>query len=287
MTYTQALVLGVVQGLTEFLPVSSSGHLILVPYVFGWTDQGLPFDAAIHLGTLGALLAYFRAELTELVTGELAPRLAVILIAASIPALVVGWLANRWIEAHLRSPLVIAAATAFWALVMWWADHRAVATRDASPRGRRDHLRGRRDRPHRRVTWNRDDDSLARVDWAQAMAVGCAQTVALVPGTSRSGITITAGLLAHLDRATAARFSFMLGIPVTAAAGGYKMLGLLRGGITPTDAGPLVIAVLAAFVSGWFAVWFLVNYLKRRSLLPFVLYRLLLAAVILVVVLRS
>jgi undecaprenyl-diphosphatase len=262
MSYTQALILGIVQGLTEFLPVSSSGHLILVPHVFGWPDQGLAFDAAIHLGTLGALVAYFHTELVELVTGALARRLAVILVAASIPALAIGWLTNTWIEAHLRSPLVIAAATAFWALVMWWADRRAAETREVG------------------------SDPLARVGWAQGLAVGLAQTLALIPGTSRSGITITAGLLARLDRATAARFSFMLGIPVTGAAGAYKMLQLLHGGV-PADAGPLLVAVLAAFISGWFAVWFLVNYLKRRSLLPFVIYRLILAAVIVLVILRS
>jgi undecaprenyl-diphosphatase len=269
MSYTQALILGIVQGLTEFLPVSSSGHLILVPHVFGWPDQGLAFDAAMHLGTLGALLAYFRVELAELVTGALARRLAILLVAASIPGLAVGWLMSRWIEAHLRSPLVIAAATAFWALVMWWADRRAVDAPDAGGDPR-----------------DRGDDPIARVGWSQGLAVGCAQTLALIPGTSRSGITITAGLLARLDRATAARFSFMLGIPVTGAAGAYKMLELLRGGV-PANSGPLLVAVLAAFISGWFAVWFLVNYLKRRSLLPFVLYRLVLAAIIVVVILRG
>lgn len=263
MSYTQALVLGVVQGLTEFLPVSSSGHLILVPYVFGWPDQGLAFDAAMHLGTLAALLAYFRGELSELLSGVLERRLAVVLIAASVPALTIGWLANKWIEGHLRSPLVIAAATAFWALVMWSADRRAVEARG-------DRL-----------------DPLARVGWAQGLAVGCAQTLALVPGTSRSGITISAGLFVSLDRATAARFSFLLGIPVTAAAGAYKTLHLLRHGIPPGEGGPLLAAILAAFVGGWFAVWFLVSYLKRRSLLPFVVYRLLLAGVITLVLLRG
>ena len=102
MTYTQALVLGMVQGLTEFLPVSSSGHLILVPHLFGWPDQGLAFDAAMHLGTLGALIAYFRVELVELLTGVLARRLALVLLAASVPALAVGWLASHWVETHLR-----------------------------------------------------------------------------------------------------------------------------------------------------------------------------------------
>jgi len=263
LTYTQALVLGIVQGVTEFLPVSSSGHLILVPHVFGWADQGLAFDAAMHLGTLAALLAYFRVELTELVTGVLTRRLAILLLAASVPALAVGWLANKWIETHLRSPLIIAVATAFWALVMWWADRRAIEPR------------------------NERGDPLARVGWGPGLAVGCAQTLALIPGTSRSGITITTGLFAGLDRATAARYSFMLGIPVTAAAGAYKTLHLLRGGLLAGEGGPLVLAVLAAFVSGWFAVWFLVSYLKRRSLLPFVVYRLVLAAAIFVLIARG
>jgi undecaprenyl-diphosphatase len=262
VSYTQALVLGIVQGLTEFLPVSSSGHLILVPHVFGWPDQGLAFDSAIHLGTLGALLAYFRRELMELLAGALTRRLALVLLGATIPALVVGWLAGAWIEAHVRSPLVIAATTGFWALVMWWADRRPVDT----PSG--------------------DGDPLARVGWGQGLTIGVAQALALIPGTSRSGITITTGLLVALDRPTAARFAFMLGIPVTAAAGGYKLLHLLREGVAAADAGPFAVAVVAAFVGGWFAVWFLVGYLTRRSLLPFVIYRVLLALLIVVVVLR-
>src|SRR5438552_18806735 len=117
LTYTQSLVLGVVQGVTEFLPVSSSGHLILVPHVFGWPDQALAFDAAMHLGTLAALLAYFRVEPIELVTGVLDRRVAALIIAASLPALAVGWLAHAWIEDNVRSPLIIAVATAAWGLV--------------------------------------------------------------------------------------------------------------------------------------------------------------------------
>ena len=263
MTYTQALVLGVVQGVTEFLPVSSSGHLILVPRVFGWPDQGLAFDAAMHLGTLGALLAYFRVELLELATGALARRLAALLIAASVPALAVGWLINKWAEAHLRSATIIATTTALWALVMWWADRRAVGSRGGG------------------------SDPLERVSWGQGLTVGFAQVLALIPGTSRSGVTISAGLFARLDRATAARFSFMLGIPVTGAAGAYKLLHLLRAGVPAGETGPLAFAIVVAFVSGWIAVWFLVNYLKRRSLMPFVVYRLLLAAAIFVVILRG
>ncbi|HMH54530.1 MAG TPA: undecaprenyl-diphosphate phosphatase [Candidatus Acidoferrum sp.] len=263
MTYTQALVLGIVQGVTEFLPVSSSGHLILVPRLFGWPDQGLAFDAAMHLGTLVALLAYFHVELIELLTGALARRLAVLLLAASLPALAVGWLVHRWVETNLRSPVIIALATGVWGLVMWWADRRAIRSREGP------------------------DDPLVRVGWGQGLFVGCAQVLALIPGTSRSGVTISAGLFAHLDRATAARFSFLLGIPVTGAAGAYKLLQLLRQGLPPGEAGPLALAILVAFVSGWAAVWFLVNYLKRRSLMPFVIYRLILAAIIFVVIARS
>jgi undecaprenyl-diphosphatase len=256
MDYTQAVVLGIVQGLTEFLPISSSGHLILVPRVLGWPDQGLAVDAAVHLGTLGALLAYFRGELVALLSGALSRRLALALILATVPAGLAGVLFDRLIETHLRSPLIVAAATAFWALVMWLADRRATPPPDTG-------------------------EPLEQVGLPRALAVGCAQALALIPGTSRSGITITAGLLGGLDRATAARFAFLLGIPITAAAGLVKTVELLRVGLAPGEAGPLAGAVFAAFVSGWAAVWFLVTYLRRRSLRPFVIYRLLLAAAIL------
>lgn len=256
MTYTQSVVLGLVQGLTEFLPVSSSGHLILVPLVFGWPDQGLAFDAVTHLGTLAALCAYFRGELRALVSGALSRRLAVLIVLATIPAGLAGLLFGTWIETHLRSALLIAATTAGWGAVMWLADLRAAASA------------GGRDEPLERVTWR------------QGLTVGCAQALALIPGTSRSGITITTGLLGGLDRATAARFAFLLSIPITAAAGGLKMLELLRRGLPPGDGGPLLVAVIVAFASGWFAVWFLVSYLRTRSLVPFAIYRLALAAVI-------
>jgi len=259
VTYTQGVVLGLVQGLTEFLPVSSSGHLILVPHVFGWPDQGLAFDAVMHLGTLAALLAYFRRELLDMASGALSRRLAALLILATIPGALAGVFFEKLIESKLRSPLVIAVATAGWAIVMWIADRRAAGP-PAAPR-----------------------DPLERVSLGQALTVGCAQALALIPGTSRSGITITAGLFGGLDRATAARFAFLLGIPITAGAGTKEALHLLRTGEHVGDAGPILIAILVSFLSGWFAVWFLVNYLKRRSLVPFVIYRLVLAAVIVAV----
>lgn len=260
MDYAQAVVLGVVQGLTEFLPVSSSGHLILVPRVLGWPDQGLAFDAAIHLGSLGALLAYFREELRALLSGALSRRLGLALVLATVPAGLAGLLFDELIEANLRSPLVVASTTAFWGLVMEAADRRAAAP----PVGA---------------------DPLEQVGIRRALLVGCAQALALIPGTSRSGITITAGLLSGLDRATAARFAFLLGIPITGAAGLLKVLDLVRQGLSPGEVGPLAGAVLAAFVSGWAAVWFLVNYLRRRSLRPFVVYRVVLAVAIVILTL--
>ena len=181
----------------------------------------------------------------------------------AIPGALAGLLFGKIIESQLRWPIIIAIATAGWAIVMWIADRRAAAA-PSSP-----------------------DDPLERVSWGQSLAVGCAQALALIPGTSRSGITITGGLLGGLDRATAARFSFLLGIPITAGAGAQKALHLAKTGLPAGELGPLMAALIAAFVSGWFAVWLLVSYLKTRSLRPFVVYRLLLAAVILIVVSRT
>jgi undecaprenyl-diphosphatase len=259
VTYTQGLVLGVVQGLTEFLPVSSSGHLILVPFVLGWPDQGLAFDAVIHVGTLAALLAYFRGEILGLVSGALSRRVGLILLAATVPAGLAGLAFGSMIERSLRSPVFVAASLVVWGLVMWVADRRATT----APGG--------------------PDDPLERVGWSRGLGVGMAQALALLPGTSRSGITISAGLLGGLDRATAARFSFLLGIPITGAAAGLKLLQLLAAGLAPGEGGPLLAALATSFTSGWLAVWFLVRYLKRRSLRPFVVYRVALAAVILAV----
>jgi undecaprenyl-diphosphatase len=262
MSYLQGVVLGLVQGLTEFLPVSSSGHLILVPLVFGWPDQGLAVDAALHLGTLAALVAYFRHELLGLLTGRISLRLGALVVVATIPGAVAGLLLEKYVENNVRSPLLIAASTAFWGIVMWIADRRAISTTDTS------------------------EERLESVTWRQGLAVGVAQALALIPGTSRSGITITTGLFTGLDRPTAARYAFLLGIPITAGAGLKKTYDLLKHGLPPGESGPIAVAVLVSCLTGWFAVWFLVNYLKRNSLTPFVIYRLLLALAILLIVLR-
>ncbi len=219
MSYVQAIVLGTVQGLTEFLPVSSSGHLILVPHVFRWPDQGQAFDAVMHIGTLAALVAYFRVELYGLVTGALSRRVAAIVILATIPAGLAGLLFGKAIEAGLRSPLLIAGTTAVWGVVMGTAARRAK-TKDITP-----------------------SDPLEHIGWSRGLTVGFVQALALIPGTSRSGITITAALFTGVDRATAARFSFLLGIPITGAAGFYKLLHLMKTGIPPGDGGPVMAAI--------------------------------------------
>jgi undecaprenyl-diphosphatase len=266
VSYAQAIVLGLIQGLTEFLPVSSSGHLILVPRVLGWPDQGLAFDAALHLGTLAALVAYFRGELIGLMIGSVSRRLAAVVVVATVPAGLAALAFGHYIETSLRWPLLIAFTTAFWGIVMLVADRRAALPVAPSAGGGLTIV-----------------DPLERVGWVQGLCVGVAQALALIPGTSRSGITITTGLFSGLDRATAARYSFLLGIPITAAAGLKKAFDLSSGGLPAGEGGPLAVAILVSFVSGWFAVWFLVSYMKRRSLTPFVVYRLALAALIVAV----
>jgi undecaprenyl-diphosphatase len=256
VTHLQSAVLGIVQGATEFLPVSSSGHLVLVPRLLGWPDQGLAFDAAIHVGTLAALILYFRSELWRMLTG-LDRRLAVLLIAATIPGGIAGALFEKAISANLRDPIVIASMLIGWGLVMWLADRHAA-------------------RAARPVQEPRE------MTWGAAMGVGVAQAIALIPGTSRSGITITAGLFSGLSRTAAARFAFLLGIPITGAAGLLKLLALLRYG-SDVPVGPLLTGVVVSCAAGLAAVWFLVNFLERRSLLPFVLYRCALGVVVLAV----
>ena len=256
MTYLQSAVLGVVQGATEFLPVSSSGHLVLVPWLLGWPDQGLAFDAAMHVGTLAALLLYFRGDLWRMLTG-LDQRLAVLLVVGTIPGGIAGLLLEKQIDARLRDPMIIAAMLIFWGLIMWVADRHA-------------------DRSPRTILEPRS------VTWGAAMTVGVAQALALIPGTSRSGITITAGLFAGLSRAAAARFAFLLGIPITGAAGGLKLLSLLRHG-SDVAVGPLLTGVVVSCAAGLVAVWFLVNFLEKRSLLPFVIYRCALGVVVMAV----
>jgi undecaprenyl-diphosphatase len=259
MTPLHAVVLGLVQGATEFLPISSSGHLILVPRLFGWPDQGLVFDAAVHLGTVLALLIYFAAELRRLAAGILAGRpadrrLAAGVLLGTIPAGIAGLAFHSVIESRLRSVTVIAVSTILWALVLWCADRRAA----------RNHVH-----------------DLREVGIGRALVVGFAQPLALIPGTSRSGITLSAGLFAGLDRSTAARFAFLLGLPVTLAAGLLEASTLVRAGSTEDELGVIALGVATSFVAGLAAIRFLVRYLQRRTLLVFVVYRIVLGVLLL------
>lgn len=268
----QALVMGIVQGLTEFVPISSSGHLIVVPYLAGWTDPfltSLAFSVMLHLGTLVALLIYFRADWLRLVPAGLAAirdrsfagdedrRLAWLLVATTIPAAIVGLLFGDVIEATVRSAELVAVMLIIGGLLMWFADRFGARSRE-----------------------------IEDITFPIATGIGVAQAVALVPGVSRSGVTISAGRLFGIDREQAARFAFLMATPVTLGAVILEAAKLVRGdaGVDVSIA-PLVVGMVAALVSGLGAIHFMLSFLRRRSLNVFVAYRFILAAIVLVVAL--
>lgn len=265
MTTIQIVVLAIVQGLTEFLPVSSSGHLVLVPALAGWTDQGLMFDVAVHMGSLVAVCIYFRHDLAGLVRGGLQlargnhegieSRLALAIALATVPAAVAGLLFAGWIEANLRSPVVVVFELTVFGILMALADRYA-------PRSR----------------------NITNVTLRDALLIGLAQALALVPGTSRSGITITVGRALGFARQDAARFSFLLSAPVILLAGGYKTLSLLLSGV-PVAWNELALGVLVSAIVAYITIEFFMRFVSRIGLLPFAMYRLLLAGIIVYVLL--
>ena len=263
----RGVVLGLVQGLTEFFPVSSSGHLILVPSLLGWPDQGIAFDTVLHLGTLFALLWAFRSDLQLLYRGMFVERdrasrqFGLRLLIASFPGLLVGALFGDLIEAHLRGPNLVAFDLAFWALILLAADRFMAKKADALKNAQ-------------------------RASWRQALSIGISQAIAFFPGTSRSGITMTAGLLSGMDRTAAVTFSFYLSIPTIAAAGSYGILKIIREPSLLGASGfpPLVAGFFAALVSGVWAIRFLRSYVSTHSFNAFIWYRLALAAIVLFVV---
>jgi len=260
MTVFQAVILGLVQGLAEFLPISSSAHLVLTPWVFGWSDPGLSFDVALHVGTLIAVLWYFRAEWVKLTQSAIAlvrtrradteeKRRFLYLVVATIPAAVGGVVLEDYAETTFRSPALMAVTLMVMGVVLWAVDRYAA-----------------RDRP------------LSALRLRDAVLIGFAQVLALVPGVSRSGSTMTAGRALRLDRQSAAVFSFLMSMPVTAAAALLKVPDLLRAeGITPT----LIAGVLSAGISSWLAIAVLLRYISRHSFGVFAVYRLALGALIL------
>ena len=261
MSTLQIVVLAVVQGITEFLPISSSAHLILTPHVFGWADQGLLVDLAVHVGSLVAVLVYFWRDVLmmlvgvpKLVTDRSHPgaRLIIILLVATIPAVVVGLLAKHTVETAFRSVELIAWTTVFWGIVLYIGDRFGPMIR------RLEHLR-----------------------IPGAIFIGCAQVLAMVPGTSRSGITITAARFLGFERRDAARFSFLLSIPTIAGAGLLGVKELMESGSAQLQHDALIAAIIAC-ATAFGAIWFLMNWVRRSSYTPFVIYRVLLGSALLV-----
>lgn len=264
MEFWQIVLLGIIQGLTEFLPVSSSGHLILAPALLGFEDQGLALDTILHLATLLAIIIYFRKDLLELLKSLYTPssppetrRLAWAIIVATIPAGIAGLLAEDAIENSLRSPFFVAGNLMFWSFVFIIADRQA-AGKISTP------------------------EELTKLSFGKVMLIGFAQAIALLPGTSRSGITIAAGLFMGLSRENSARFCFLLGTPIILAAGGHKMLHFITApaGSFAYSAPQLVTGFIAAFLSGYLAIKILLKILSTAGLMPFVIYRLILGAAI-------
>lgn len=275
MPLLHAIVLGIVQGLTEFLPISSSGHLLIVPWFFDWKDLADPsvkkaFDVALHIGTLAAVLGYFRRDLLAygragmadgwgLVRGRRSAwsadgRIAGFLVLASVPAAAVGAVFETWIDDTLGTPTIIASSLIGFGLVLAWSDRRSGS------------------------------QSLESMTWRQAGIIGAAQVLALNPGTSRSGITISAGRFLGLDRWSAARFSFLLSVPITAGAALVKVGGLAAEGIPDGLLMPMIVGVLTSAVAGWVAVAGLLRLIRTSTFSAFVAYRVFLGIAILALV---
>ncbi len=255
---TQTIVLAIVQGLTEFLPISSSAHLILVPRLMGWADQGLAFDVAVHVGTLFAVVLYFRKEVARLLRDWVASiikfsevgesRLAWAVVIGTIPAGIAGILLKDLVENELRSPLVIATTTIVFGLLLWFADWSARQTRDETS-----------------------------VMWKDALIIGLMQALALIPGTSRSGITITAGLMLGLTRIAAARFSFLLSIPLISAAGLFKTKDLMESTV-PVDWVAIIVGTVLSAIAALLCIHWFLKLLECVGMMPFIIYRLVLGS---------
>lgn len=260
--WIHTVILALIQGLTEFLPISSSAHLILPSQLFGWDDQGLAFDVGVHVGTLCAVVVYFRSEVFSLAKASTLSligqrstdaKLGWLVVLATLPAIAAGVLFGDWVDQYGRSILVIAATTLIFGVLLGWADIANRATKSMSSMGLPD-----------------------------ALIIGVAQAIALIPGTSRSGITITAALALGYERQSAARFSFLLSIPVILGAGTLKSLDLIKQG---ADAPWMMVGVgaLIAAISAWLCIHLFLSWLDRIGMRPFVIYRLLLGIALLAV----
>jgi len=263
MTTLQIVVLAIVQGLTEFLPISSSGHLVLVPYLVEWTDQGLAFDVAVHFGSLVAVCVFFREDIMGLLRGGVrilggdvkSPQsyMALAIGLGTIPAAAAGLLFASWIEANLRDPSIIVYTLAGYGILMALADR-----------------------------FGKREKGIAEIRIRDALVIGLAQALALVPGTSRSGVTITAGRLLGFERQDAARFSFLLSAPVILLATVYKGAELVLGDDVVAW-GQLALGVVVSAIVAYLSIEFFMRFVSRIGLAPFAIYRLALAGLILYV----
>jgi undecaprenyl-diphosphatase len=264
MPLYQAIVLAIVQGLTEFLPISSTAHLTLFPWLFGWEDPGLTFDVALHAGTLVAVAVYFWRMWVDMLmslagvgpadaeTKRQERRLFWLLVIGTIPGGLAGWLFENAAETKLRSPFIIAAALIIVGLMMWWGDHISA----------RNH-------------------NLNEVNLKDAIVVGISQAFAVIPGVSRSGATMTGGLFCGMKRETSARFSFLLSTPIIAGAALKKGLEMYHEGIPAAMRLPLIVGVIISAIVGYLVIAGLMRYLERRTFKIFVVYRLALGVIVL------
>ena len=274
MSILHAIVLGIVQGLTEFLPISSSGHLVIVPWLLGWNDldtvTAKAFDTALHLGTLVAVLIYLRKDLNVYVTqgsqlifnrkqpATQAGRRAWLLVLSAVPAGIVGAAFEDKITEKLGGPALISASLIVFGVVLIWADRRATA---------RDYLQ--------------TVDSLTM---RNALVIGAAQVLALNPGTSRSGITITAARLSGYSREAAARLSFLMSVPIISGAVVFKLAKLVRDGIPDGLLMPMIVGIVVAGISGWLAMWSMIRLVQTKTFAPYVVYRCLIGTGVLIAV---
>ncbi len=260
MSIFEVILLGIVQGLTEFLPVSSTAHLVVIPRLFGWPDPGLAYDIALHVGTLAAVLIYFFRDWVHILANGFGPgstsggdpelsrnrMLLWLLVAGTIPAGVAGLALQKAADSTLRTLPIIGASAILIGLFMWWAD--------SAGRGRK---------------------TLGHVSWADSLSIGFAQVLAVIPGVSRSGITISAGLLRNLDRPTAARFSFLLSTPIILGAAAKDAWDLLKHkeAVPPEMQTAFVLGIVVSGVTGCLTIAVFLRYLRTRSLAFFVGYR--------------
>lgn len=257
MPIYQVIVLAIVQAFTEFLPISSTAHLVLVPWLFGWKDPGLTFDVALHAGTLVALVIYFFKDWVQIIGQGIGfnwghdsqlrqnPGLLWLLAIGSVPIGIVGYLFDKQADTTWRQPYLIGAMLVLVGIVLWIADRRRIG-----------------------------DKSMAKVSWADGIVIGIAQALAVIPGVSRSGSTISAGLFRGLDRETAARFSFLLSTPAILAAVLKKAWDIHKEGGVPHDMRvPMALGIVVSGLLGAAVIAFFLRYLRRSSLMPFVYYR--------------